>query len=320
MLKVIDVTKKYGDYYALNHLELTINRGEVYGFVGPNGAGKTTTMKLITGLLKPTSGELLIEDQNIIKYPQEVKRKIGYMPDFFGIYDNLKVMEYMEFYASIYGLDGRKATQRCGELLDLVNLHQKSEEYVDGLSRGMKQRLCLARCLIHDPELLILDEPASGLDPRARVEMKSILRNLKTMGKTILISSHILPELAEICTNIGIIDQGKMVLSGTVDSILHNFNESNPLIIRFTNHMDKGLEVLKKNPCVSHLSNLDDQVSVGFAGNQQAEAMLLSELIQSGAQVNYFAREEGNLEELFMKITREGEERHAMESSISKRT
>lgn len=312
MLKVIDVTKKYGDYYALNRLNLTINKGEVYGFVGPNGAGKTTTMKLVTGLLKPTSGQLLIEDQDVMKYPQTVKRKIGYMPDFFGIYDNLKVMEYMEFYASIYGIEGRKATERCGELLDLVKLNQKSEEYVDGLSRGMKQRLCLARCLIHDPELLILDEPASGLDPRARVEMKSILRELKSMGKTILISSHILHELAEICTNIGIIDHGKTVLSGTVESILHNFNESNPLTIRFTNHMERGLEVLKNNPGVNHLSNLGNQVSVGFAGNQQEEAILLSELIMSGAEINYFAREEGNLEELFMKITREGEGEHAM--------
>lgn len=306
MLKIEHLTKQYGTFYALNDLNLHIKKGELYGFVGPNGAGKTTTMKIVSGLLSADEGTVMVDGIDALNDRKSVKDKIGYMPDFFGTYDNLTAMEYMEFYASIYGIQGKEARTLCEELMALVNLEHKSEAFVDDLSRGMKQRLCLARCLVHNPELLILDEPASGLDPRARFEMKGILRNLTDMGKTILISSHILPELAEMCSSIGVIESGKMVLSGPVETIMHNFNSSNPLIIRFAYDMEKAITVLKENPLVESLSTLENSVSIGFKGNDSEQARLLNEIIQSGAGVSYFAREEGNLESLFMQITEVG--------------
>ena len=209
MLVIKNLVKRYGKFTAVDSLNMEISEGHIFGFVGANGAGKTTTMRIVAGLLKPTSGNIAVDGMDIYNNPREVKRKIGYMPDFFGVYDNLKVDEYMDFYAGVYGVPYRERRQISDQLLELVDLIHKRDFYVDSLSRGMKQRLCLARSLIHDPKLLILDEPASGLDPRARVEMKNILRELKNMGKTILISSHILSELAELCTVIGIIDHGK---------------------------------------------------------------------------------------------------------------
>ena len=220
MIEIKKLYKHYGDFVALNNLDLSIGKGELFGFVGPNGAGKTTTMRILSGLLKADGGEVYIGEVNALEDNQALKKKIGYMPDFFGVYDNLKAIEYMEFYASIYGITGKKARKLCMELMELVNLSDKAEFYVDSLSRGMKQRLCLARSLVHNPDLLILDEPASGLDPRARFEMKGILKNLNDMGKTIIISSHILSELAEMCTTIGIIEKGSMITKGTVDEIM----------------------------------------------------------------------------------------------------
>lgn len=306
MLKIEHLNKQYGTFYALNDLNLHIKKGELYGFVGPNGAGKTTTMKIVCGLLSADSGTVMVDGVDALNERKKVKDKIGYMPDFFGTYDNLTAMEYMEFYASIYGIQGKEAKKLCQELMALVNLEHKMDAFVDGLSRGMKQRLCLARCLVHNPELLILDEPASGLDPRARFEMKGILRNLTDMGKTILISSHILPELAEMCSSIGVIESGHMVLSGSVDNIMHNFNASKPLLIRFAYDMDKALTVLKENPLVESLSTLDNSISIGFKGNDKEQAELLEHIIHTGAGVSYFAREEGNLESLFMQITEVG--------------
>ena len=200
MLVIKNLVKNYGKFRAVDNLSLEIGKGQIYGFVGANGAGKTTTIKVVAGLLKPTSGEVIVGGMDIRKNPVIYKRKIGYMPDFFGVYDDLKVTEYMNFYSGIYGIKVDERDKICDELLELVNLKDKKNSYVDDLSRGMKQRLCLARSLIHNPELLILDEPASGLDPKARVEMKEVLKELGNMGKTILISSHILPELAEMCT------------------------------------------------------------------------------------------------------------------------
>jgi ABC-type multidrug transport system, ATPase component len=200
MLLIKDLEKSYGKFKALNKLNLDIKQGEIFGFIGPNGAGKSTTMKIVSGLLTPDDGEVYVDGIDAIKNNKKLKEKIGYMPDFFGVYDNLKAYEYLEFYGSIYGITGKEIKDLSMDLLELVNLENKYDAYVDGLSRGMKQRLCLARCLIHNPQLLILDEPASGMDPRARFEMKNILKNLKDMGKTIIVSSHILSELGEICT------------------------------------------------------------------------------------------------------------------------
>ena len=204
MLYLEHVNKKYNKFLAVNNLSLRIPEGDLFGFVGPNGAGKTTSIRMICGLLKPTSGKIQVNGLDISNNLNEVKKCIGYVPDFFGVYNNLKVSEYLEFYGSIYGLDDRSMKKLTGELLELVNLKGKEDVYVDTLSRGMKQRLCVARVLIHNPKLLVMDEPSSGLDPRARVEMKELLMNLNDMGKTIIISSHILSDIAEMCNSIGI--------------------------------------------------------------------------------------------------------------------
>ena len=204
MLTIKNLRKRYGNFQALDGLNLEVADGELFGFVGPNGAGKTTTLKILAGLLVPDEGEVEIGGLDVYSDGKELRRRIGYVPDFFGVYDNLKVSEYMEFFASCYGITGLQARTRCHTLLEQVRLEDKEDFFVDGLSRGMKQRLCLARALIHDPDLLILDEPASGLDPRTRVEYTAILKELRDQGKTLLVSSHILSELSELCTSIGV--------------------------------------------------------------------------------------------------------------------
>ena len=316
MVQIDRLCKSYGSFRALDELNLSIEKGELFGFVGPNGAGKTTTMRIISGLLRADSGTVMVGGIDARRDTRHLKEKIGYMPDFFGVYDNLKALEYMEFFASIYGIEGREARKLCLELMDLVNLGDKADSYVDGLSRGMKQRLCLARSLVHNPELLILDEPASGLDPRARFEMKGILRNLSEMGKTIIVSSHILPELAEMCTTIGIIEHGKMMVSGTVNSIMAGVNRQNPLIIRVVGELDTAVRLLKESPMVENLSMSEQELYVSLQKNvleenplqeEEKEAALLTTLIQGVVRVSSYTREKGNLESVFMQITEEQE-------------
>lgn len=231
MLEIRDLHKVYGKYHALNGLNMTVRDGALYGFVGPNGAGKTTTIKIMAGLLGADGGSVMIGGEDGLASPARLKKMIGYVPDFFGVYDNLTVSEYMEFFASCYNMDGLVARKRYTALLEQVGLEDRLDFYVDGLSRGMKQRLCLARALIHDPEILILDEPTSGLDPRTRFEFKEILKDLQESGRTIFISSHVLSELSELCTDIGILDQGRLVLEGNIQDILTRVNASNPLVI-----------------------------------------------------------------------------------------
>lgn len=303
MLKISNLTKRYGKFTALDNLNLEIKKGEVFGFVGPNGAGKTTTMKIIAGLIKADSGTVLIDGIDARKNRKGVKDKIGYMPDFFGVYDNLKAMEYMEFYASIYGIQGTEAKRICIDLLELAGLSEQADCYVDDMSRGMKQRLCLARSLVHNPELLVLDEPASGLDPRARVEMKEILKELHGKGKTILISSHILPELVQMCTNIGIIEKGRMAVTGTVEEILNMRGSARPLVMKFTENQERAVEILKKNDLVNNVIISENSIFVLFQGGEQEEADLLAEMIQSGVMLSSFARADSDLEALFLQIT-----------------
>lgn len=311
MLKINQLTKKYGKFTALDGFDMEIKAGEFFGFVGPNGAGKTTTMKIISGLLMPDKGEVYVDGLNIYEEESKIKEKIGYMPDFFGIYDNLKVIEYMEFYASIYGIEGLEAKERCNELLEMLGLIEKSDLYVDGLSRGMKQKLCLARCLVHNPPMLILDEPASGLDPMARKEMKNILKTLNNAGKTIMISSHILSELCEMCSNIGIIESGKMILNGTVDKIMSTLKNSNPILVRIIENREVAVNILKENPYVKNMTIQGELFSVNFKGNEQEEANLLKSLITNDVVVLSYNRREGNLEDLFIKITGQEAEKHA---------
>ncbi len=303
MLEIKNLWKKFGKFHALNGLDIMIPQGSLYGFVGPNGAGKTTTIKIMTGLLSADSGQVLINGRDVTGGLEDLKLSIGYVPDFFGVYDNLKVNEYMEFFASCYGLDGLKARNRYMTLLEQVGLEDKCNFYVDSLSRGMKQRLCLARALIHDPLLLVLDEPASGLDPRTRFEFKEILKELKEQGKTIFISSHVLSELSELCTDIGIIDQGKMVLGGSIEEILHRVNATNPLIIAVLGEKERALTILKSQPCVQTIAVKDQDIRVNFIGDEQDEALLLQQLVDADVMVRGFYREQGSLETLFMQIT-----------------
>lgn len=303
MVEIRNLTKTYGRYRALNNLNLHINKGDIFGFVGPNGAGKTTTMRIVCGLLQADWGEVYVDGVDALNNGEQIKRKVGYVPDFFGVYDNFKVMEYMEFYGSMYDMDPKTVHATSLGLLDLVNLSDKQDAYVDGLSRGMKQRLCVARALIHNPQLLVLDEPASGLDPRARYEFKEVMKNLGAMGKTIIISSHILPELGEMCNVIGVMEKGNLITNGSVDEITKTSRHSNPLRIQIMENKDIAIQLLKQTPLVEKISIHDDAVIIAFGGDEAEMAQLLNNLIISGVRVSSFHREEGNLETLFMEIT-----------------
>ena len=308
MLSIRNLNKRYGRFQAVSELNLDVPEGEIFGFVGPNGAGKTTTMKIICGLLRATSGEITLDGVDIIRNSRRMKEKIGYMPDFFGVYDDLKVNEYLEFYASIYNIKGQERKRITDDLLELVDLGSKREAYVDSLSRGMKQRLCLARSLVHNPRLLVLDEPASGMDPRARFEMKEILKNLKGMGKTIIISSHILPELAELCTSIGIIDQGRMVISGSNEEIMQQVYNKKVVRLKVRDRLDDAVLILKEYPFVDKLVIGENTIQAGFGGGDGEMSRVLSDLISRGIPVVSFAQMDGNLEDVFMKVTKGDDE------------
>lgn len=303
MLVIKNLEKSYGKFKALNGLNLEIEKGEIFGFIGPNGAGKSTTMKIVSGLLSPDSGEVYVDGIDAIKNNKALKDKIGYMPDFFGVYDNLRAIEYLEFYASIYGIVGEEARKLSMDLLELVNLQDKWDANIDGLSRGMKQRLCLARCLVHNPELLILDEPASGMDPRARFEMKGILKNLKEMGKTIIVSSHILSELGEICTRIGIIKNGSIVCEGTVEEVMLRASGTAPINITVMENPEKAIEVLKQIPDVKEISLDGNKVTASVAGGDKEAKEILKALVTQEVSVIGFAKAVGNLEDVFIQIT-----------------
>ena len=303
MLKVANLVKKYGKFTAVDNLNMEIGEGHIFGFVGANGAGKTTTMKIIAGLLQPTCGEVLVDDVDILSMPRDVKKKIGYMPDFFGVYDDLKVDEYMNFYSGIYGIPYRERKGIADQLLELVDLSHKKSFYVDTLSRGMKQRLCLARSMIHDPRLLILDEPASGLDPRARVEMKNILRELKNMGKTILISSHILSELAELCTVIGIINQGKMSACGTVEEITEKLTRTGKLKMKVRDRMEDAVRLLQEQPSIGKISINGNSVEADTNADEQMLSEILKRLIVQDIPVVSYTVAGGSLESVFMQLT-----------------
>lgn len=305
MLEIRDLKKNYGKYQVLNGLDMTVPDGSLFGFVGPNGAGKTTTLKIMVGLLEADGGTVSYDGFSFQEEGWE--RHVGYVPDFFGVYDNLKVWEYMEFFASCYGLEGLKARKRCSALLEQIGLEDKEEFYVDGLSKGMKQRLCLARALIHDPEVLILDEPMAGLDPRTRFDFRETLKDLSDQGKTIVLSSHV---LSELCTDVGIIDQGRMALTGSIRDILSQVNSSNPIVITlFGGGTDVALSILKSHPSVHTITVKGREIVVRFSGDEQEEAVLLQRLVDAGLLVSGFTREKGSLESLFMQITDRDEER-----------
>ncbi|MGI2327368.1 ABC transporter ATP-binding protein [Planococcus sp. YIM B11945] len=306
MIETVGLTKKYGSFYALQDLNLTVEAGTVFGFVGANGAGKSTTFSILATLLQPTAGDAFVNGLSVTNNAHEVRKQIGYMPDFFGVYDQLKADEYLDFYGASYGIKPKEREVLIPKLLELVNLEHKRYEYVDLLSRGMKQRLCLARALIHDPNILILDEPASGLDPRARVEMRDILKELKSMGKTILISSHILPELAEMCDTIGVIDSGKLIAQGSVADIQAQLQSEKVMRVKIAGETAAALAFFENDPFVSKLLEVPEKSLIQFLyrGSEEDQIKLLQKAIAFNLPIVSFSEEETDLEDVFMAITK----------------
>ncbi|MBA2264753.1 MAG: ABC transporter ATP-binding protein [Chloroflexi bacterium] len=306
------LVKRYGDHLAVAGVDLLVGPGEIYGLVGPNGAGKTTMMKILATLLAPSAGEAYVTGIPVGDDPLEVRRRIGYMPDFYGVYDDLRVWEYLDFFARCYGVPANRRATMIGELLEIVGLTEKRDEYVESMSRGMRQRLCLAHTLVHDPALLILDEPASGLDPRARVELREILRELRGMGKTILISSHILPELGEMCTGVAIIDRGRVLRSGTIGEIERSLRATALLRVDLLGDeaaVNAAREWLGTDPRIADvlggMSNADGAVRIeaAFDGTPDAQADLLRAMVEAGHRVVGFSQATSDLEEIFLKVT-----------------
>lgn len=304
------LTRDFGKVTAVKDLNLKINKGSLFGLIGPNGAGKTTTLRMLAGLLAPSQGEILVEGQPSRNISSELRRKIGYMPDFFGVYEDLLVWEYLDFFARCYGIPDKRRKQVVDELLELVDLDEKRTAYVQTLSLGMRQRLCLAHALVHDPQVLLLDEPASGLDPRARVEMRELLRELGSMGKTIVLSSHILTELAELCDSIGIIEKGRLVASGMLDSIRAQLQSERKLRIRILNGEEEAQNVLTACKEVNDIQRLNGtenssvMLEVNFSGNENHAADLLDDLIAHHVRVSVFEETANELENLFLQLTK----------------
>ncbi|SPF43289.1 putative ABC transporter ATP binding protein [Candidatus Desulfosporosinus infrequens] len=305
MIKIEGLKKSYGKTQALKGVSFEIDQGSIFGFVGPNGAGKTTTLKILATLMVPTEGKAYIDGVDVTKHPKKIRALMGYMPDFFGVYERIKVTEYLDFYASCYGISGGKRKSIIADLLELTDLGLKADAYVDSLSRGMKQRLCLARSLVHDPKVLLLDEPASGLDPRARVEMRELLRELKNMGKSIIISSHILPELAELCTEVGIIEGGELIAVGSVDDITAQLQQEKLIQVKVQEKISEARVLIEENPWVAAVNETADGVlQVRFSGDGEEQQKLLRALVLAELPVLSFAEASNSLEDLFMQITK----------------
>lgn len=312
VIDIDGVCKSYKNVKALDNFSLHIDKGELFGLIGPNGAGKTTFLKILAGLLNIDEGKITIDGNDMQKNRRKISEIVGYMPDFFGVYDNLKVMEYMEFYCAAYYIYDGDTVKKINNLLERVGLLEKADMYVDQLSRGMKQRLCLARTLLQDPPILVLDEPYSGLDVYNRNEMKRLLRELSDTGKTIIVSSHILNEMTDMCTSLGVIKAGRLVLTGNIDNILEKVNNLNPLLIEVVDREEEVILLLKKTKEVKSISINGRKIQVEFDGNNEAESILLKNIIDTGAMINFFGREQRNLEGLFMDITKKEKEKRIL--------
>jgi ABC-2 type transport system ATP-binding protein len=301
------LVKRYNGTIAVAGVDLSIPEGEIFGLVGPNGAGKTTMLRMLATLLAPTSGDAEVAGESVRRNPQAVRRVLGYMPDAFGVYDDMKVWEYLDFFARCYNIPADRRRRMIGDLLDLVDLGDKRDAYVQGLSRGMQQRLCLAHTLVHDPKVLLLDEPASGLDPRARVELRELLRELRALGKTIVISSHILPELEELCTSVAIVDHGQVLAQGRVADIEKRLRYGAVLRVRVLGDgtaIEAARQHFATEERVASAAILDDgQIELGFRGDDDESAALLSRAVLAGVRVVSFARAASDLEELFLQVT-----------------
>ena len=307
IVRTSGLVKRYPGTVAVAGLDLDVADGEIFGLVGPNGAGKTTTLRILATLLRPTSGEAEVAGISVTKNPDDARRVLGFMPDVFGVYDDMKVWEYLDFFARCYGIPAARRRRMIGDLLDLVDLGDRRNAYVQGLSRGMQQRLCLAHTLVHDPQVLLLDEPASGLDPRARVELRELLRELRSLGKTIVISSHILPELEELCTSVAIVDHGRVLAQGRVSDIERRLRAGAVLRVKLLAD-DAGHETARswfaEQPFVASAAlNPDGTIEIGFRGDDQATSRLLVDAVTAGLPVMTFARAASDLEELFLQVT-----------------
>ena len=304
MIEVRGFVKRYEQFMAVDNLDLKIEKGDVFGFIGPNGAGKTTTIRFLATLLKPTSGTAWINGYEVSRQVDDVKRSIGFMPDTFGVYDGMKVWEFLDFFATAYGLARSKRRALIEDVLSLVDLVSKRDALVNGLSRGMQQRLCLAKTLVHDPPVLILDEPASGLDPRARVEMKALLKELQKMGKTILVSSHILPELADFCNKIGIIERGKLLVAGPVQEVIRSIRMNRIIEVVLTQPSEVCEVTLAHHEHVRNLTAAENRYKFEFAGNDEDVIALHQKLMSQDVPLVWFNEIQADLEEAFMKITK----------------
>ncbi len=309
MIETINLTKKYGELVALNNLNMSIEEGACYGFIGPNGAGKTTTIKILATLLKPTWGEARIDGKVVGYQNPQIRPLIGYVPDFMGAYEDMVVSEYLEFFAACYDIHGKQRVQVVRDVLDLTDLSYKASAEVNGLSRGMKQRLSIARVLLHDPKVLLLDEPASGLDPRARIEIRELLKELRRMGKTIMISSHILHELSELCDMVGIIEQGDLVFSGSVDEIMSRANVGRVVHITVDDRVDEAARLLSGLKGILTVDVVKDDGLQRIDLTIDPESGLpISELpnrlIAQGFRLSSLHQEKVNLETAFMRLTK----------------
>jgi ABC-2 type transport system ATP-binding protein len=304
MIEIKNLAKYYGDLAAVDDLTLNIKEGDIFGFIGPNGAGKTTTMRVLVTLLQPTAGAAFIDGLDVTKQGKKVRSRVGYMPDFMGVYDDLKVFEYLEFFAAAFGIERKKRKSIVEGVLELTDLQSKQSATVDSLSRGMQQRLGLARVLIHDPKVLILDEPASGLDPRARIEIRELLRELKRMGKTIMISSHILSELEEICDHVGIIEHGKLVFSGTIKETRPHLGIRNRVRVQVADKQDKAIELLSALPQVSQVQALAKHIAVTFHDDKDGDGIIARTLVKADLSVISIEPEQLKLDDAFLQLTK----------------
>lgn len=298
------LTRHYGDMTALNTLNLTVNRGDLFGFIGSNGAGKTTTLRILATFLKPSSGTAKVLGKDVVSDPDAVRHIIGYMPDFFGVYKDMEVTEYLDFFGACYRIPSKQREKTVGDVLELVGLSEKRGALIGALSRGMQQRIGLARVLIHDPELLLLDEPASGLDPRARIEMMAILQELQRMGKTIIISSHILSELQSLCNRVAIIERGELIYSGPVQGVKNQMETSHIVWVKVGTDPDKAIGYLKTQSEVSEAEMVDNSIRVTMASHDADVSVIAETLVKNGVPIHGLKEEELGLEEVFMRMTR----------------
>ncbi len=304
MLEVKNLRKEYGPLVAVEGVSFNLQPGDIFGFIGSNGAGKTTTIRMLSTLLEPTSGTASLNNADIRKDPMDVRRMIGYMPDFFGLYDDVKVWEYLDFFAAIYQVPTKQRADVIDNVLELTDLTVKKQSFVQSLSRGMQQRLCLARCLVHDPAMLLLDEPASGLDPRARAELKELIAELGRMGKIVIVSSHILPELADFCNTVGIIEKGQLLAFGPVNKIVEGMQPNRVLSAKLISNHAEAARVLTDLPNVLSVEVAGDgELRMDFNGDHEQQSELLTLLVNRGFKVIGFREEHADLEDVFLKLT-----------------